>query len=58
MSKNESGYLTDIEKLRSVVKNMLFLAITLESTTKLVKTKDSDKHELSNYVVNTLEEVK
>ena len=55
-SKNKREPLSDINKLRSAIKNMLFLAVTLESTNKLVKTRDSDKQDLTNYVIGKLGE--
>lgn len=55
MSNNDKPF-SNIEKLRSAIKHMLYLAITLESTDKLVKTRNSDKQEISNYIINQLEE--
>lgn len=56
-SKNyEKLTLQDTLKMRSAIKQLLFLAVTLESTDLLYKTREADKQELSNYVVNKLGE--
>lgn len=53
MPKDDKPF-QDISKMRSAIKNLLFLAVALESTDKIAKTRNSDKVELSTYVLNQL----